>query len=108
GARTAEDVCTKSASGERRTGGAATRIQVRMNAAQKQHIMRMRISQEEGCVTPRRASVDFHLAGAVCSEVETSRRRGSQVVRQRSAKPLFSGSNPLRASKIFLASLCRS
>ena len=25
-------------------------------------------------------------------------RRGSQVVRQRSAKPLFSGSNPLRAS----------
>ena len=29
---------------------------------------------------------------------DLARRRGSQVVRQRSAKPLFSGSNPLRAS----------
>jgi hypothetical protein len=32
------------------------------------------------------------------SPAPASRRRGSQVVRQRSAKPLFSGSNPLRAS----------
>ena len=34
--------------------------------------------------------------------VSVRTRRGSQVVRQRSAKPLFTGSNPVRASK-FLA-----
>jgi hypothetical protein len=42
----------------------------------------------------------------LCCEEKRTARRGSQVVRQRSAKPLFGGSIPPRASKLIVQQFC--
>ena len=66
-------------------------------------LRRFDIAREEAS---HRQSIDEYVARSCRTDYGMFRknprsRRGSQVVRQRSAKPLFGGSIPPRASKLF-------